>query len=415
MPPGPMQSWRPGPWGRPPLTGEATHPGRQVPSAGSGGLSFAAMPLPAPVADPAPARLAERLRVSPEALALAHDAEIIDLHIDTFIPPRLWGYDPLRRHHKALLGRWWFGHCDLPRMRDGGLTGAMWSITTNPFRSAPARWRIFQRNLAAFQALIARSEGQLALVRDHAEYVAARARGAHCVLLSIQGGNAVEAVPEGIAAIPDRQVVRATVVHLTNSAFGATSSPLGALRSDKGLTPAGATFIRQCNEQRVFVDLAHIHELAFWQAVEVHDASQPLLVTHTGVDGPRPHWRNLTDAQIQAIAATGGTVGIIFSEPFLTRPGGPRDGAMVVEHMEHVIAVVGDDHVSVGSDYDGMIRPPWDLSAGDTYPRLVQHMMNRGWDEVRIRKVLGGNALRCLASLRPGVALPAPSEPPAEA
>ena len=189
---------------------------------------------------------------------------------------------------------------------------------------------------------------------------------------------------------------------MTTSAFGETSCPFRLLHPTRGLTTKGSEFIEGCNARRVFVDLAHIGEQAFWQAVDVHDATQPLLATHTGVDGSRRHWRNLTDTQIKAIADTGGTVGIIFNEPFLKRRGGPKDGAMVVEHMEHVIAVAGEDFVSVGSDYDGMIRPPWDLASGDTYPRLVQHMLDRGWSVERIQKVLGGNFLRAFEHLRPG-------------
>ena len=133
----------------------------------------------------------------------------------------------------------------------------------------------------------------------------------------------------------------------------------------------------------------------------VHDASQPLIATHAGVDGVRPHWRNLDDRQLGAIADTGGTVGIIFSAPFLTRPGGPRDGRMVIEHMEHIRDAIGEDFVSVGSDFDGAITPPGDIASGETYPRLVQYMLDRGWSDRAIRKALGGNALRALGLLRP--------------
>src|SRR5262249_11859767 len=144
--------------------------------------------------------------------------------------------------------------------------------------------------------------------------------------------------------------------------YGATSSPLGAGRREKGLTSTGRTAIEQMNARRIFVDLAHIHERAFWDAVAVHDRTQPLLVTHTGVAGVRPHWRNLTDAQVKAVADTGGVVGIIFAEEFLRRPGGPADGAMIVEHVEHAIRVGGEDAVGLGSDFDGMIRPPRDVA-----------------------------------------------------
>ncbi len=365
------------------------------------------VPAPAGAALPAPVEagaLARRIGCSAEAVELARSSELVDLHIDTMIPPRLWGYDPLERHDSAWFGRWWFGHTDLPRMIDGGLSGAMWSLTTNPFRRADRRWRVFQRNLQALRDLVARSSGALAIARDFAEYQRVRATGAHAVLVSIQGGNAVEAAPEGLGSIPDDLVVRATIVHLTTSSFGETSCPFRLLHPTRGLTKRGAAFIEQCNERKVFVDLAHISERAFSAAVDVHDKTQPLLATHTGVDGVRRSWRNLSDAQLKVIADTGGTVGIIFSEVFLKRRGGPIDGSMVLEHMEHVISVVGEDHVSVGSDYDGMIQPPIDIAGGDTYPRIVQYMLDRGWSVDRIQKVLGLNFLRCFEQLRPGQA-----------
>lgn len=346
--------------------------------------------------------LAESLGCSLDALRLTRASDLVDLHVDTFIPARLWGYDPLVRHRGGPLGRFFFGHLDVPRMLDGGLDGAMWSITTNPARRAAARWRVFLRNLAALRALIARSRGRLAEVRTAAGYRAARARGAHACLLAIQGLNAVEAAPEGVLSLPDDGVVRATLVHLTNAVYGATSSPLGAGRRDKDLTAAGREAIAQLNARRIFVDLAHIHERGFWGAVAVHDRSQPLLVTHTGVAGVRPHWRNLTDAQIKAVADTGGTIGIIFSAQFLRRPDGPRDAGMVVEHVLHVMRVAGEDFVSLGSDFDGAITPPPDLAGADRYPRLVQLLLERGITEPQVAKILGGNFLRAFALLRPG-------------
>ena len=349
----------------------------------------------------APRHVARRLGISEAAVELCRDSDLIDLHIDTFIPPRLWGYDPLVRHRGGPLGRHFFGHLDLFRMADGGLDGAMWSITTNPFRPAKARWRVFEKNLRGLQALVARSKGHLAIATTRAEYEDARSRGAHAVLVAIQGGNALSAAPDGIRSTPPGLITRVTLVHLTNSSLGGTSAPFHYLRRSKGLTAAGQEMVEALNEARVFVDLAHIHETGFWDAVQVHDASQPLIATHTGVDGVRRHWRNLSDAQIKAVADTGGVVGVIFSTAFLRRSGGPRDGRMIVEHMEHVINVGGEGAAAVGSDYDGAISPPFDLAGGDSYPRLVQHMLDAGWSDDRVRRVLGANFLRAFGDLRP--------------
>src|SRR5262245_29867185 len=233
---------------------------------------------------------AASLGCSLDAVRLARACEVVDLHVDTFVPARLWGYDPLARHRGGPLGRFLFGHLDVPRLLDGGLTGAMWSITTNPFRPAASRWGTFQKNLKALRAFIERSQGRVREVRTLAAYRAARAAGAHACLLAIQGLNALEGAPAGVLSLPDEGVVCATLVHLTNAVYGATSSPLGALRYEKGLTARGHEAVAQLNARRIFIDLAHVHERTFWDVVVAHDRAQPLLVTHTGVTGVRPHW-----------------------------------------------------------------------------------------------------------------------------
>lgn len=345
--------------------------------------------------------LADRAGVSLEAVQLLYGSEVVDLHIESFIPLRLWGYDLHARHEPPPLRGHYFGHLDFPRALEGGLTGGMWSISTNVFRSARQRLEVTLRNFEALRASIETTDGQMRVVRTFAEYQRARHEGMHAALLAIQGGNALDAAPDGPAAVPDRMLTRVTVVHLSNSTFGKTSSPLSA-GSKAGLTDRGRQFIEQLNAERVFVDLAHINVPGFWDAVEVHDRTQPLLVTHTGVDGVRDMWRNIDDDQIRAVAETGGSIGIIFQTRFLRRSGGPRDGRMVVDHIEHVIDVVGDAHVSIGSDYDGCIVPPRDLRDGAlAYARLVQYMLDRGWNDDRIRRILGENFLRAFRMLRP--------------
>ncbi|MCU0690280.1 MAG: membrane dipeptidase, partial [Polyangiaceae bacterium] len=184
-----------------------------------------------PVAD-----VARSLGVSVEAVSLARSCELIDLHIDTFLPMRLIGYDPLVWHAGGPFGRHMFGHLDLPRARDGGLSGAMWSITTNPARSVGGRWDAFLRNVAWLRDTVERSQGALRLVRTCSEYRQARATGAIALMLSIQGGHALRGAPHGVASVPDRLLTRVTLVHLTNSCYGATSCPFGKVRRDRGLT-----------------------------------------------------------------------------------------------------------------------------------------------------------------------------------
>ena len=199
----------------------------------------------------------------------------------------------------------------------------------------------------------------------------------------------------------DCDILRITLVHLTSSDLGETNAPAGRYLhpSVHGLTDRGREYVRRLNDQKIFVDLAHIGRRAFFDAVSAHDKSQPLMVTHTGVAGVHDVWRNINDEQIKAVADTGGCVGIMFHTDFLG-PKGDVTASTVVDHIDHVIQVVGEDFVSIGTDYDGAIIPPHDLPTLFEMPRVAQAMLDRGYTPSRIDKVLGGNFLRVVEALR---------------
>ena len=338
--------------------------------------------------------------ISKESKQLSEDLDIVDLHLDTLIPYRLWGYNPLKRHSRMYFGRHFFFHSDVPRFKEGGLSGGMWSITTNPLRPANNRWQIFLRNLSRLQQLCDQSNDQLFLARNYDEYVAGRKKGSSIVLPAIQGANAISGAPDGAFSIPENLITRMTLIHLTPSVYGNSSSPFHFLNPFKGLKHAGKTLIEQMNERHIFLDLAHAHPKTFWDAVDVHNKQHPLLVTHTGVDGARKHWRNLDDTQIRAVADTGGIVGIMFATNFLQSPDGPSDATMILDHIEYLINIGGERIAAIGSDFDGFISPPKDLCTAAQYPLLIQKMLERGWSVDRIAAVMGRNFLNVLQEYR---------------
>lgn len=346
---------------------------------------------------------ARALGVSTEACELVARSEVVDLHLDLFIWNRVFGYDMAAEHGTGLFDARVYGHTDLPRLRRGGVDSAFWSITTNPFRSARARRDTFFGNLARLRGFCERTPG-IRAVRNMSEYREARAAGEHAAWIVIQGGNALDAEPGLVKRIPDDAVVQITLVHLSTSSLGKTSAPDPFGRgSETGLSAAGKDFVAACDERRILVDLAHIHPDGFWDAVAVHDASLPLVVTHTGVDAVTLHWRNIDDDQIRAVAQTGGTVGIIYQCSFLGRRGFLGDDCVdqLFAHIAHVVDVAGEDHASLGSDWDGAITTPRDMKTCLELPRLVQQMLDAHWTHERIGKVLGGNALRMMEAIRP--------------
>ena len=344
---------------------------------------------------------ARRLGISREAIDLYAACDSIDLHVESFLWTRLTGYRLDRRHDEGLFNARFYSHVDLPRLLESGMTGAVFSIATNPFRRQARRTPMALANLARLKAELEAHPEQLAVVKDHAGYVAARRAGKVACWLAIQGGNAFDSGPDDLARIPDDCVSRITVVHLSNSTLGATSAPSGAKRD--GLTPLGADYIRQMNARHILVDLAHISADGFWAALAVHDRSQPAIVSHTGVRAVHDMWRNLDDAQVRAVAELGGLVGIIFHTMFLGREWWNGRSELILDHMEHVIRVAGDEVVALGSDWDGLIVTPRDMKTVLELPVLVQGMLERGWSPDRVGRILGGNYLRVLRAVRPGV------------
>lgn len=346
-----------------------------------------------------PATRAAELGVSREAIDVYLASDVFDFHIDSFIWNRIFGYDLTERHGHGLLGARFYSQVDFPRIREAAITGACWVITTNPAKVADERAGTFQENVRKFLSIFESVSNDFAVVRNAREYRAAKAAGKHGAFIGVQGGNALDRDLGSLDLIPDNLILRITLVHLSSSKIGVTSAPIGR-RKERGLSTFGKDYVRRLNEKKIFVDLAHISREGFFDAYEVHDKSQPLIATHTGVSGVFPHWRNLDDEQVKAIADTGGTIGVIFHGQFLDGHNFGGSLESVVRHMEHIIKIAGDDHVSLGSDWDGAISTPRDMPTCLELPKLADLMLKRGWKPESVQKALGGNALRVIESLR---------------
>jgi membrane dipeptidase len=342
---------------------------------------------------------ADALGISREAVELYASCDVIDLHVDSFIWTRVFGYDLRKRHGRGLFGARYYSQVDFPRALEAGLTGALWSITTNPYRGSRSRARTFARNAQRLRGIFESEHERFELVTDLAGYRAAREAGKHGAFMVVQGGNGSDADDAAIDRLIDAGVIAVTLVHLSTSRLGGTSSPVR--RGEVGLREWGRHYVERLNAARVFVDLAHISRTGFRDALEVHDRGQPLLVTHTGVCGVRPLWRNVDDEQLHAVADTGGVVGVIFHSNYLGDPywsGGRAE--RIVDHLEHIVRTVGSEHAALGSDWDGMIITPRDMPTCLELPRLVQIMLDRRFTERDIRNILGASFLRALGELR---------------
>ncbi len=347
-----------------------------------------------------PVAWARALGVSREAVELELESDVIDLHVDSFIWRRLFGRNPLERQRSLpLLPGVALGHADLPRLREAAIDGAVWIVTTNPLREPADRVRAFHDNVTALRALLMSAPERVTLVRTAADYRAARAAGRHAAFVGIQGGNAFEHDLSALDALERGFLLLVTLMHLTHSELGVASAPFMPL-GDQGLSRRGRDLVHKLDEARIFVDLAHASPRTFWDALEAHDRTLPVIVSHTGVNGVHRHWRNLDDAQLRAVAKTGGVVGVIFHSAYLGDPTFRGRVETIVRHLEHVRDTLGDDFPALGSDWDGFIVTPRDMPTCLELPRLVDCMLRRGWRPEAVQKTLGRNFLRALRELR---------------
>jgi membrane dipeptidase len=161
-----------------------------------------------------------------------------------------------------------------------------------------------------------------------------------------------------------------------------------------GLTEAGKNLVRRCNELGILVDLSHLNEAGFWDVARL--SSAPLVATHSNVNALCMSSRNLTDAQLDAIGASGGVVGINFAVSFL-REDGANDAdtplTEIVRHADYIAGRIGVDHVALGSDFDGALMPA-ELDGIAALPKLVDAFREGGWDEEAVEKLTHRNWLR---------------------
>lgn len=341
---------------------------------------------------------ASKLAVSQHAIDLYLSSDVIDLHVDSYIWTRIFGYHLEQRHGAGCLGARFFNQVDIPRIREARISGATWVITTNPWRTRRGRARALIRNVWRLTKILESQSEHVRLVRTFGDYVAAKRAGLHAAFLGIQGANAIDN-PTRCETVLDQRFLRITLMHLTNSALGQTSTPLRI--HDDGLSSRGGELVELLNSKNILVDLAHASEQTFRDVLACHTRSIPPIVTHTGVQSVYRHWRNLSDEQLREIAERGGIIGVFFHSPFLSGELRRCQVRVVAQHIAHAVRTIGASHVALGSDWDGNIITPRDMPTCLELPRLVQAMLDEGLSDEEIRYVLGQSFLRLLRSVRP--------------
>lgn len=359
-----------------------------------------------------------------EAERLAHELTIIDTHLD--VPYQLMARSADIAEFTTTT------NFDYPRAVKGGLNCAFFAVFVSHSYEAGGAKEYADNVITSIEKLVARRPDRFALVRTPAEIAPARKRGQIAIALGIENGVPLEGNLENIRHFHDRGIRYITLTHMHPNQISDAS--WDEARPWNGLSPLGERVVAEMNRVGVIVDISHLSDSAAFDVLRISRA--PVLATHSACRHFTPGFeRNISDDLIRAVAAHGGAVNINFGSMFLVdsiRNGNERASAEikkyladhnlkstdeeairytrdyrkshgvpyatagdVAAHIDHVVRLVGVDHVGLGSDFDGLGDDlPEGLKDVSGYPNLIAELLHMGYTRDQIEKICSGNVLR---------------------
>ena len=360
--------------------------------------------------------------------ALVERATMIDLHSDTTQLILNEGFDLSEPHD--------YGQVDIPRMRQGGMNAMFFA--TNPNSRTLTPLESIARALEEIDAVqreVGRHPDDLILATTADEIASAKREGKIAILLGIEGGHVIDSSPAVLRSLFRLGARYMTLTHFTHTPWADSS---GQPPASNGLTDQGREIVREMNRLGMMVDISHVSDATFYDAIETSTA--PVVASHSSCRVFASHPRNMDDEMLRALAQNGGVVHINYynnylDEDHLRRAGRLNDldvqesrvqeqygddprrlGAArrelnaeriarigrvpldrLLDHFGHAVKVAGIDHVGLGSDFDGVNdQLPEGMEDVSKMPNLVRGLMERGFSDSDIAKILGGNTLRVM-------------------
>jgi len=369
-----------------------------------------------------------------QSVARLHEkAIVVDTHNDCLTDLVLEGKDIATRLET--------GHSDLYRWKKGGLDLQFFSVWTDKKpRNTEGFFKDALQEIDSLHHIILRNPDRMTTGDSYKEIKRRAHKDKLVSLIGVEGGHMIE---NDLTKLDSLYALGMKYLTLTwnNSTDWASSAMDETLYPErltqKGLTPFGKKVVERLNELGVMVDLSHVGEQTFYDAIAT--TRKPVLVSHSSVWTICPVFRNLKDDQIKAVATNGGVVCINFYSGFIskeydrvqktlllekdklrlsmanvpvpdsiyilkkweqmydstmnaTRPSLEQ----LVDHIDYIVKLVGDRYVGIGSDYDGVGSVPVGLEDVTTYPKITQELLNRGYTAKSIKRILGGNVLRVM-------------------
>jgi membrane dipeptidase len=333
-------------------------------------------------------------------------------------------------------------HSDLQRFKEGGVDIQVFSIWCDGVQKDP--YSMANRQIDSVYAWAQRNPDKMMMVYNSNDLSRAVKQKKLGAMLGVEGGHMIENDLTKLEALYKRGA-RYMTLTWNNSTPWASSALDETTKKDsirKGLNDFGRQVIKKMNELGMLVDLSHVGEQTFWDAINT--TTKPVLVSHSCAHALCPVFRNLKDDQVKAVGKNGGVIHLNFFSGFLDssffkrsaqfneRHKAERDSilktvtdpffadsylfekyasevaalrppmSMLLDHLDHIVKLVGADHVGLGSDFDGVNSLPQQLDDVTTYPLITEELLKRGYSKKDVRKILGENFIRLLKANEAG-------------
>jgi membrane dipeptidase len=348
----------------------------------------------------APAKKAPASELPEARAARIHkQALVVDTHIDTTMMLGKEGWDFMARH-KPEPGE---NHVDLPRIKDGGLDAAFFSIYMPGTVTGPEAVKQSLILIDHVRRLAEDHPNEIVLATTAAEVRAAHKAGKFAALMGMEGGHMID---DSLAVLRDYQRLGVRYLTLSHSVNTNWADSSGDKPAHNGLTAFGKDVVRELNRLGVMVDISHVADKTFWDALETSKA--PLVASHSSMRALSGHPRNMTDDMIRALGAKGGVVMINYSVGFLSNERyqaglkNPPPAELprvswekIIDHIDHAVKLAGPTHVGLGSDFDGTTVPDG-MEDVSKLPRITAALLAKGYSEQDVKNILGENILRLL-------------------
>jgi membrane dipeptidase len=312
-------------------------------------------------------------------------ALIIDFHCDSLLEAR--------DGSRSLTVRSDHGHIDLPRLREAGVTAQVFALWAAEPELRPRSTVQAIRLLEAFYTAVDESHGAMRLATTAADIERCKADGVVCGVLSLEGAEPLSG-ELSVLRMFYRLGVRA--LGLTWNHRNEAADGVGEARTGGGLTEFGVALVEELDRLGMLLDISHLSPRGVQDVLQV--SRVPIIASHANAWSVCRHRRNLSDEQLEAVARTGGVVGVVFYRDFVDDDPEKATLDRVVDHVDYLVSVIGADHVGLGSDFDGFMGDPAPVGLEDVtrLPALTQKLIDRGYTPETIKQILGGNWLRVL-------------------